>query len=84
MASYGVNVPPGVPVFKLDEVLPAAKKMADDSGQVAIHLLLPACLLRHHISAQQQHDYKSACSNCPLRGDGHRLPLYLLHEPDTH
>jgi succinyl-CoA synthetase beta subunit len=34
MASYGVNVPPGVPVFKLDEVLPAAKKMADDSGQV--------------------------------------------------
>ncbi|CAL5221179.1 g3325 [Coccomyxa viridis] len=36
MASYGVNVPPGVPVFKLDEVLPAAKKMADDGGQVVV------------------------------------------------
>lgn len=34
MAKYGVNVPPGIPVFSLDEVLPAAKKMADDSGQV--------------------------------------------------
>ena len=36
MAKYGVNVPPGIPVFSLDEVLPAAKKMADDSGQVCI------------------------------------------------
>ncbi|CAK0781908.1 hypothetical protein CVIRNUC_005503 [Coccomyxa viridis] len=36
MAKYGVNVPPGIPVFSLDEVLPAAKKMADDSGQVVV------------------------------------------------
>ena len=34
MSHYGVNVPPGIPVFKLDDVLPAAKKMADDEGQV--------------------------------------------------
>ncbi len=36
MSKYGVNVPPGVPVFKLDEVLPAAQKMADDEGQVGV------------------------------------------------
>ena len=34
MSQYGVNVPPGIPVFKLDEVAPAAKKMADDAGEV--------------------------------------------------
>lgn len=34
MSQYGVNVPPGVPVFKLEEVLPAAKRMADEEGQV--------------------------------------------------
>ena len=34
MSSYGVNVPPGIPVFKLDEVLPAAQKMADEEGKV--------------------------------------------------
>lgn len=34
MSQYGVNVPPGIPVFKLDDVLPAAKKMADEEGQV--------------------------------------------------
>ena len=39
MAKYGVNVPPGIPVFSLDEVLPAAKKMADDSGQVCIKVV---------------------------------------------
>ncbi|KAK9915111.1 hypothetical protein WJX75_004823 [Coccomyxa subellipsoidea] len=36
MSHYGVNVPPGIPVFKLDDVLPAAKKMADDEGQVVV------------------------------------------------
>ncbi len=34
MSRYGVNVPPGVPVFKLEEVLPAAQKMADEQNQV--------------------------------------------------
>ena len=50
MASYGVNVPPGVPVFKLDDVLPAAKKMADDSGQVcsSVSNLILSLLLHHH------------------------------------
>ncbi|BDA43672.1 Succinate-CoA ligase [ADP-forming] subunit beta, mitochondrial [Coccomyxa sp. Obi] len=36
MSQYGVNVPPGIPVFKLDDVLPAAKKMADEEGQVVV------------------------------------------------
>ena len=39
MSHYGVNVPPGIPVFKQDEVLPAAQKMADDEGQVRAWLL---------------------------------------------
>ena len=34
MSQYGINVPPGIPVFKVEEVAPAAKKMADAEGQV--------------------------------------------------
>ncbi len=54
MASYGVNVPPGVPVFKLDEVLPAAKKMADDGGQACSSwpLNLPFMSLLSHQTKQ--------------------------------
>jgi hypothetical protein len=40
MSKYGVNVPPGIPVFKVDEVLPAAQKMADDEGQVCLTELI--------------------------------------------
>lgn len=36
MSQYGINVPPGIPVFKLEEVGPAAKKMADKDGQVVV------------------------------------------------
>lgn len=36
MSQYGVNVPPGIPVFKLEEVAPAAKKMADAAGEVRL------------------------------------------------
>lgn len=34
MSEYGVNVPPGIPVFKADQVAGAAKKMADEAGEV--------------------------------------------------
>jgi succinyl-CoA synthetase beta subunit len=34
MSQYGINVPPGIPVFKLDELAPAAQKMADEAGEV--------------------------------------------------
>jgi hypothetical protein len=34
MGSYGINVPAGIPVFKLDEVEPAARKLQDDHGEV--------------------------------------------------
>ena len=34
MSEYGVNVPPGIPVFKADQVAEAAKKMADEAGEV--------------------------------------------------
>jgi succinyl-CoA synthetase beta subunit len=36
MSQYGINVPPGVPVHALDEVAPAAQKMADEEGQVVV------------------------------------------------
>ncbi|PRW59385.1 Succinyl- ligase [ADP-forming] subunit mitochondrial isoform B [Chlorella sorokiniana] len=36
MSEYGVNVPPGIPVFKVDQVAAAAKKMADDAGEVVV------------------------------------------------
>lgn len=34
MSKFGINVPDGVPVFQLDQVLPAAKRMADDKNEV--------------------------------------------------
>ena len=36
MSQYGINVPPGIPVTSLDQVTPAAKKMADDNGEVVV------------------------------------------------
>lgn len=39
MSKYGVNVPPGIPVFKLDEVKAAAEKMASPDGEVRVKLL---------------------------------------------
>jgi hypothetical protein len=34
MAKYGVNVPPGIPVFKAEDVKAAAEKMASPDGEV--------------------------------------------------
>lgn len=39
MSKYGVNVPPGIPVFKLDEVKAAAEEMASPDGEVRGKLL---------------------------------------------
>ena len=39
MSKYGVNVPPGIPVFKLDEVKAAAEEMASPDGEVRGQLL---------------------------------------------
>ena len=36
MSQYGINVPAGIPVFKLDEVEPAAQKLKDAEGQVVL------------------------------------------------
>ena len=38
MAKFGVNVPPGIPVFALGEVESAAKKMAGPDGEVSPHI----------------------------------------------
>ena len=34
MGQYGINVPPGIAVKKIEDLLPAAKKMADSDGEV--------------------------------------------------
>lgn len=34
MSQYGINVPPGVPVFEVGQVGPAAAKMTDEAGEV--------------------------------------------------
>jgi succinyl-CoA synthetase beta subunit len=39
MAKYGINVPDGVPVFKLDEVHNAATAMADENNEVRAFML---------------------------------------------
>ena len=44
MSKYGVNVPPGIPVFKLDEVKAAAEEMASPDGEVG------GKLLQNHVS----------------------------------
>ena len=36
MASYGVNVPPGIVAFTVDEAIAAAKKMDEGSGEVVV------------------------------------------------
>ncbi|KAK9819240.1 hypothetical protein WJX81_001505 [Elliptochloris bilobata] len=36
MSKYGVNVPPGIPVFNVDEVKAAAEKMASPDGEVVV------------------------------------------------
>ena len=36
MSSHGVNVPPGIPAFTLDEVQKAADQMASADGEVRI------------------------------------------------
>jgi len=40
MAKYGVNVPPGTPVFKAEDVKAAAEKMASPDGEVRAAQLL--------------------------------------------
>lgn len=40
MAKYGVNVPPGIPVFKAEDVKAAAEKMASPDGEVRAGQLL--------------------------------------------
>jgi len=60
MAQYGVNVPPGMPVFKLDDVLPAAKKMADDSGQVICSSLAFSTCQCHGTPASLQQSREAA------------------------
>ena len=34
MGKHGINAPPGVAVTKIEDLLPAAKKMADSEGEV--------------------------------------------------
>jgi succinyl-CoA synthetase beta subunit len=34
MSKYGINVPPGLPAFSVEEVAKAAKAMADEKGEV--------------------------------------------------
>ncbi|PSC67908.1 Succinyl-ligase [ADP-forming] subunit mitochondrial [Micractinium conductrix] len=36
MSQYGINVPPGVPVFEVGQVGPAAAKMTDEAGEVVV------------------------------------------------
>lgn len=43
MSKFGVNVPPGVPVFSLDEVDAAAEKMRSPDGQVGSVRILRPC-----------------------------------------
>lgn len=60
MASFGVNVPPGVAVHSLDEVKGAAEKMKSPDGEV--------CGLPYHENAdyaswtdQSRHDHLQQC-----------------------
>jgi hypothetical protein len=39
MSKFGINVPPGMPVFKLDDVSKAAEAMKDENNEVRNTLL---------------------------------------------
>ena len=39
MAGFGINVPPGIPAFTVQEAVDAAKKMDGGSGEVRRHSL---------------------------------------------
>lgn len=60
METYGINVPPGIPVFKLSEVEPAVQKMKDAEGLVrawaaatkGVMLLLALGCPLHHCKGQ--------------------------------
>ena len=56
MAKFGVNVPPGIPVFSLDEVAEAAKKMESPDGEVR----------KLHISTCVSTSEKQACTTDDL------------------
>lgn len=53
MGNHGINAPPGIAVSKIEDLLPAAKKMADSDGEVRVHqkawahFCLHACSLGH-------------------------------------
>ncbi|KAL0039262.1 hypothetical protein WJX79_000710 [Trebouxia sp. C0005] len=36
MGKHGINAPPGMPIQKIEDLLPAAKKMADSDGEVVL------------------------------------------------
>ncbi len=49
MGKHGINAPPGMPIQKIEDLLPAAKKMADSDGEVrgpqtSAELYLLACM----------------------------------------
>jgi hypothetical protein len=39
MSKFGINVPPGMPVFKLDDVSKAAEAMKDENNEVRCKLM---------------------------------------------
>lgn len=47
MGKYGINAPPGMAIQKIEDLLPAAKKMADDQGEVGS---CSACQIHRHFA----------------------------------
>ena len=66
LSEHGVNVPPGLPAFDLDEVKSAAEKMASPDGEV-LPLFPPPLLLLPPIPASPR-SWRAA----PVDGCSHR------------
>ena len=57
MSKYGVNVPPGVPVFSIDEVDEAVKKMKSSDGKVGDLEYHQRSLAENEMHRQDVHTY---------------------------
>ena len=54
MSKFGVNVPPGIPVFSLNDIDDAASQMKSPDGQVSLFAIIP-CLTSTVLLCNKDH-----------------------------
>lgn len=65
MGKHGINAPPGMPIQKIEDLLPAAKKMADSDGEVRGPQTFLSCII-----FACMHAVKACLDYCGVPGQG--------------